>query len=244
MSVPSLKAFILRSIDRPQPPRLRISQAGSDCVRRTYYEATGAECEQDAPEAKLRMALGSAFDAYALAGAPPDLLEEFQMIPQQAVEITFGKLTVRGSSDSVFLHPAGRHVVDLKVVGAGTWAKVQKAPKQEHAAQTNLYAFGLGADTWSVCYVNRETLEILEHEPRPMDAFAARKDFGLYEEAAYWIGKGTPPPRPYDDIEEDDGTVKVAKDGWPCRYCAFRATCWPVATDERTNDDESLQEAG
>lgn len=258
MSAPSLRAFLIRSIDRKQAPRLRISQAGSDCARRVYFQATGQtpdaptsdEERADHERGLVKMAIGSALDAYALQSAPPELVKEFEIVPQSPVEITFGRLTVRGSADALFLHRSGKHVVDLKVVGmgrmvegewkAGTWEKVQKEPKQEHAAQTNLYAYGLGADTWGVLYVNANTGETLEHGPFPMDGFAARKDFGLYEEVAYWIGKGTPPPRPFEDLEEEDGTVKVAKDSFPCAWCAFKATCW----SEERKDDEPVQEAG
>lgn len=229
--MPTLAQFIEASIHRPQPPRLRISQTGSDCVRRVYYEATGAERAPDDLVSKLRMAFGSAFDSYVLAGAPADVLEQFQMVPQSAVEITMGGLTIKGSSDAVFFSNDSKHVVDLKVVGGGTWSKVQNAPKQEHAAQTNLYAYGHGADTWSVCYVNRETLQIREHDAQPTDTFKARKDFGLFEEAAYFIAKGEAPPRPYEDYDADDeNPAKVAADSFPCFYCPFRATCWPGAT--------------
>lgn len=248
---PSLKAFILASINRPQAPRLRISQAGADCTRRVFYEATGAAADvptdpddvADAERGEVKMAIGTAFDAYALAGAPLEVQEEFRAVPQKAVEITFGSVTVRGMSDMLFISADGKHVVDLKTVGMGkidretgewkrgTWEKVQKEPKQEHAAQTNLYAYGLGAETWSVCYVNANTGEILEHAPRPTDAFEARKDFGLFEEVAYWIGRGEAPPRPFEDHEDEEtGVVKVAADSFPCAWCDFRSTCWPGTT--------------
>lgn len=241
MSLPSLKQFILRSIDRPQAPRLRFSQAGSDCSRRTYYEAVGqrrddARDEADAARGAVKMAIGTAFDAYALADAAPELLAEYEMVPQQAVTLTLGGVTIRGSSDAVFASRDGSVVWDLKTVGmgrivdgewkAGTWEKVQREPKQEHSAQVNLYAYALGAAAWGVCYVNANTGEIRELGPFQTDAFKARKDFGLFEEVAFFIAKGWPPPKPYDDIEDDDGNVRVAKDSFPCGYCAFNASCW------------------
>jgi len=224
---PSLRAFILRSVGcRRQSPRLRMSQAGSNCVRQTYYEATGAEREPDTEEGAVKMALGTAFDEYSLQNAPQALHEEELTLTQKTVTIKAGDLTLTGHADLVFVGKKGPvHVGDLKVVGEKTWEKVQERPKQEHQAQVNLYAFGLGCSTWSVCYVRAGTGEILEHYGAT-DDFAARRDLGMFEEAAYWIGKGVPPPRPYEDFEEEDGTVKRARDSFPCGWCKFNDHCW------------------
>lgn len=220
MSAPSLRDWILRSIDRPQTPRLRISQAGRACEREVYYSATGAEAEPDKPESRVKMAIGSAFDAYALAN--PNCQWNFQV----PVTVALGATTISGTADAVFYgNREPLHVADLKTVGNKTWAKVQKAPKQEHRAQVQLYAYGLGAPTFSVCYVNADTGEIIEHYGT-VDEYEARKDFGMFEEVSYWLSKGEPPPRPYADFENEDGTEKIAKDSFPCAWCKFRTTCW------------------
>ena len=114
---------------------------------------------------------------------------------------------------------------DLKVVGDETWNRIQAKPKDEHQSQVNLYAWGLGSPRWSVCYVHAASGETKEHFG-DTDEFAAKKDFGAFEEVAYWVKKGVPPPRPYEDAEDDDGTVKLARDQYPCRFCPHRTCCW------------------
>lgn len=246
MSAETLRDFLLASIDRPQKPRLRISQAGSQCEREVYYAATGADSEPDTPESKVKMALGSALDAYALQQAPHDEVFVANVARQVPVDITMGDVTVRGSADAAFYSDETEPPVlvsDLKVVGESTWAKVQKAPKQEHQAQVQLYAFGLGSPRWSVLYVRAATGEMLEHSA-DTDEFAARRDFGLFETVAYYMAKGEPPPRPYADIEEDDGTTKIAADSYPCRYCRFLTTCWPgTITRKEDSHVDAVQEA-
>jgi len=235
MSVPSLSELLIAKAARPQPPRLRLSLAGLACVRELFYRATGAEAEPTKPEGLLKMALGTGLDALLLSGEAGGW--RFQV----PVTVTLGGLSVQGTADAVWFDENGEpaHVADLKTVGSTTWAKVQKEPKQEHRAQCQLYAYGLGAATWSVCYVNADTGERLEHFGQT-DAFTARRDFGAFEEAAYWMGRGEPPPRPYEDIEEEDGTVKVARDRFPCAWCAYKATCWPGRSKE---DEQPVQAA-
>jgi hypothetical protein len=228
----SLKELVLRSIERPQRPRLRISQAGRPCARELWYVLTSAPAAPTKPEALVKMALGSALDEYALKPMPG-------LGVHRGVSITMGELTIDGTDDVEFYElddPDGKPwmVSDLKCVGIKTWAKIQQGPKQEHRAQVNLYAYGRGAKRWSVCYVNVDTGDIHEHFG-DMDEFAARRDFGLFEEVNYWLKRGEPPPRPYEDIEEEDGTVKLARTQYPCNWCAYKATCWP-AQEKETND--------
>lgn len=225
--MPSLRDFVLQRVDRKQAPRLRMSQAGSSCVREVYYAATGAPSAPTKHEGLVKMAIGSGFDALALQS-------HGSVACQVDVRIVMGGVEVWGHADAVFHDEHGDplHVADLKTVGLSTWEKIQKAPKQEHVAQVNLYAYGLGAPTWSVLYVNASTGEMLEHFGE-LDEFAARKTFGQFEEAFYWMQKGKAPPRPYEDIEEDDGTVKLAREAFPCRFCPYLSTCWRAEdTDE------------
>lgn len=244
-TVTNLRDLLIASAKRQQPPRLRISQAGSDCVRRTYYEATGAPHAETDPEGLVKMALGSALDEWALQRAPAEIVEG-SWIMQLDVELEMGGLTVTGHPDAIHYGPGGPDFVsDLKTVGDKTWAKIQKAPKQEHAAQVNLYAFAICAPRWSVCYVNASTGEIIEHFG-DTDAFAARKDFGLFEEAAFWIARNLPPPRPYEDFADDEtGETKIAADSYPCAFCAFRATCWTegIADERKDENHVDVQEA-
>lgn len=259
MSAPSLRDFLLARVQKQQRtakdgPRLYMSAAGSDCVRRVYYQATSTptdepttdEEREDLQRGLVKMALGTAMDQWALEGAPPEQLAAHRVNVQPRIEMTLGDVTVAGRADIVFWDTSTNELVptlvsDLKVVGESTWEKVQKRPKQEHEAQVNLYGWCTGAPRWSVCYVRASTGEILEHFGNT-DAFAARKEFGLFEEVALWFRRGTPPPRPYEDIEEEDGTVKVAKDGFPCAWCDYRATCW-AESNEKGTTDEPVQEA-
>jgi hypothetical protein len=214
-----LAAFIEAQLRgrRPEVPRLRISQAGDECLRRVYYQATGAPRAADDAIGLVKMGLGSAFDEWTLRPAEGVRI-------QVPVTIVAGALTLTGKADAVFGDPA-ELVADLKTVGNGTWARVQKRPADKHAAQVNLYAWGLGAPRNSICYVNADTGEILEHV-RDTDGFAAEEDLGLFEMAHYYRASGREPVRPYMDITEDDGTVKIAKDRWPCRWCAYSEHCW------------------
>jgi hypothetical protein len=208
-------------------PGLWFSAAGEECPRRVYYHMTSAERAEETLERKLVMAFGSAFDEYALRAIDG-------MAVQMPVRLEVGPVTVTGRADAVFLDAEGKpeHVADLKLVGASTWAKVAKGPKKEHRAQVNLYAYALEAATWSVCYVLREASgddaagTIREYDGAS-DAFAARRDVGMFEEVAYWLAKGEAPPRPYADIEDDEtGRVTVARDAFPCGWCPYRSTCW------------------
>lgn len=249
-----LTAIVSRSVQQDrQYPRLRLSQAGMSCVREVYYRATGAPCEPTDRKGLTKMAIGTAFDAWALPSQRyVGFLDGKHVMfhSQVRVELRAGEVTVSGKTDGVFYEVEQngewftlRPILDsdLKVVGISTWEKVKEAPKQEHAAQVNQYAYAIGSPMRSVLYVNASTGEYLEHFDCT-DEFAARKDFGLYEEAFYWMKRGTPPPRPYEDIEEDEGT-KLARDAFPCRFCAYRPTCWGVKAERMSDDDEPVQAA-
>jgi CRISPR/Cas system-associated exonuclease Cas4 (RecB family) len=244
-----LRQVVLDSISsRRQAPRLRLSQTGMTCAREVYYRATGAPCEPTRDEGTTKMAIGSAFDAYSLP-AQKYLGDGVMFHSQVRCEIRVGDVSVWGSADAVFykVEAAGDWftmtpllVSDLKTVSTSTWERTENEPKQEHRAQVNIYAAAIGAPRCSVLYVHTDSGASREHF-RDTDLFAARRDFGLFEEVTYWMKRGEPPPRPYDDIEEEDGTVKLARNGFPCSFCAYRATCWPVA--ERTKSNESVQAA-
>lgn len=229
MSQPSMRSFLIDNVRtrRQDEDRLRLSMAGGSCVRDLYYEATGAPAEEISDERLMKMAIGAALDEVALAKT-----DGLRAVAHQPVEIRLGDLVVRGSADLVILGSLGPILVsDLKVVGEGTWSRVKNKPKPEHRAQANLYAWGLSAPQWSVCYVLAGTGEIREHFGTT-DAFEAKRDFGAFEEAAYWVRKSLLPPRPYEDFVEEDGTKKLARDQYPCRFCSHRTHCWKGESDE------------
>ncbi len=195
--------------------------AGSSCARDLYYAATGAPDEEVSDERLMKMAIGAALDEMALRKA-----DGFRAVAHHPVEIRAGDLCVPGTADLVLFGADGPVLVsDLKVVGEETWKRVQHQPRRDHRAQTNLYAWSLESPRWSVCYVRAGTGEILEHFG-DTDEFEAKRDLGAFEEAAYWVRKGAPPPRPYADR---DG--KRARDQFPCRLCSHRTTCWEGASD-------------
>jgi hypothetical protein len=231
---PSLAAFVRSQVDairaepRPAPTSLWFSSAGRSCPRELYYQATQAPREEAAPDARIKMALGSAFDAYALRGVG-------NVVAQMPVRLEVGGVVLTGRADVVFVEAArARLVSDLKVVGDRTWADTEEAPKDEHRAQVNLYAYALGAPEWSVCYVCAATGEIREHFGA-LDVYQARRDLGLFEDAAYWLKRGEPPPRPFEDYEDDEtGKVNLACNRVPCRRCSYRPTCWATSEGETT----------
>lgn len=227
MSKPSLRELFVTQLrsQLQQRARLRISQAGMQCVREVYYSATGVVGEPPKLENLIAMTIGTAVDAMILKGDVKDW--KFQV----PVSITLGSITVEGTSDAVHYNAdAPDHVSDLKVVGTKTWQEIQERPKQEHFSQVNLYAYGLGVTSWSVLYLNRDTRELKEHHHNT-DEFEARADFGLFEEVFYWMKRGEPPPHPYSDRDNEDGTVTAARDRFPCAWCSYKATCWPMMED-------------
>ena len=237
----SLKALIETQLrqSRKDPPRFRVSQSGDECVRRMYYQATGAPREEDSVEGLAKMGLGTAMDEWVLRAGDGVRI-------QVPVTINAGGFTLTGKSDVVFGDPA-ELVSDLKCVGVGskkllqalsgeyvnrrwlggTWAQTEHGPTEKHAAQVNMYAYGLGAPRWSVCYVNVDTGEIREHFG-DTDEYKAEEDLGSFEEGNYHRIIGRPPPRPFTDIEEENGTIKIARKRFPCGWCAFNKTCWEV----------------
>ena len=220
---PSMRSFLRKAVRKNsrQDARLRLSMAGSSCIRDLYYRATGAPSEAVSDERLMKMAIGAALDEIALRHA-----DGFRALAHQPVVVRMGDFAVHGTADLVLVDEKGPALVsDLKVVGDETWARVKNAPKPEHKAQVNLCAFGLGAARWSVCYVHAGSGEILEHFG-DTDAFAAKRDFGQFEEVGYWLSKRELPPRPYEDVTLEDGTVKLACDQFPCRFCPHRTHCW------------------
>jgi hypothetical protein len=219
---PSMRSFLLDSLRR-RPPRdgaLRLSMAGSRCARDLYYSASGAPADPCSDERLLKMALGSALDELALRHSPGAETH----VP---VTVTMGDVSVPGVADLVLHGKNGPLLVaDLKVVGDGTWSRTKNTPLPEHRAQVNLYAWALGSPRWSVCYVHASTGELREHFGKT-DAFAARRDFGAFEEASYWLRAGTPPPRPYEDST-----------GFPCRFCPHQNVCW-----QGDNDHDAVSNA-
>lgn len=230
MTRPSLEVFVRSQVDAHRSdsgaPRLRFSLAGRSCPREIVYYVTQASRAEDAPHARIKMALGSAFDAYTLRGVG-------NVVAQMPARIEIGGVVLTGRADAVFVE-GGRPalVSDLKVVGDRTWADVEKEPKDEHRAQVNLYAYALDAPEWSVLYVHASTGEMREHF-RELDVYQARRDLGLFEEAQYWLKRGEVPPRPFEDYEDDEtGKVDLARDRVPCRWCSYRAVCW--GSEEKT----------
>src|SRR5262245_28552613 len=125
-----------------QKPRLRISQAGSQCAREVYYRAMGEEKEPETLEGRLKMVAGTALDQYLLRdGGQEEVNAPECWFFQVPVEIQMGELKINGTADAVRRRMVpgqglvNLHVADLKFVGANSWKKVQHTPKQEHTAQ-------------------------------------------------------------------------------------------------------------
>lgn len=217
--------------------RLSAALAGLRCPRDAWYRALG----MTAPDATATTTAAPDLLAQAFGAVLDRLGEEtdLDVLTHRNVEIEMGGVTVRGVADAVFVDASGPALVSrLHVVtDDAIWAKAQAAPQDDHRAEANLLAFGLEAPRWSVCYVHAATGEVTEHLGTT-DAFAARRDFGLFEEIAYWMRVGLPPPRPVEDFEKDDGAIKLARDHEPCKRCPNVSICWSTndAIKERTPD--------
>ena len=211
---------------RKQHPRLRISQAGEECVRKMYYQATGAPRLEERGEGLVKMALGSAFDEFAMKNG-----DGWRV--QVPVTIRAGLLEFTGTADAVY---GTEQVSDLKVVGTSTFNRTcSYGPEPKHRAQVNMYAYGLNIPKWSVCYVHADTGAMREHFGE-MDAFQAEEDLGDFELAHYYRSIGQTPPRPYADLIKEDKEGKpllvVARNERPCCWCDYQVHCWEKDTGE------------
>ncbi|HVO29211.1 MAG TPA: hypothetical protein VMV18_00670 [bacterium] len=224
MNAPTMRLSTLlaeaKELRRGIGPVLSSTLAGLRCARDAWYRVDG----QTTPPQAFPL-LAKAYDqVIEHLGHHSDL----NVLTHRSIEIPIGFLEVEGVADAVFFDSEGTALVSrLHVLPDEQWKAGKAGALEEHRAEANLLAWGFEARRWSVCYIHANTGEIVEHSDAT-DAFTARRDLGLIEEVAYWMGAGVPPPRPFEDFEKDDGTIKLAVEHEPCRSCPSRAVCWPA----------------
>ena len=131
-------------------------------------------------------------------------------------------------------------VLDWKVTGHKSWAKIKKKPKPENVEQINLYAYTAQKPKWRLVYIDllglaglsakyiyRERsyaffpvprqLNIIVHDGE-MDADLALQTVGKFEAVQKYVAMGEEPPRPYQ-----------SEDRFPCSWCLYRKNCWQDA---------------
>lgn len=204
-------------------PKLRMSNIGSPCERKLWYEINGYEKEELSADAKLKFLYG-------------DLIEELLLFLAEAA----GHL-VEGRQDTLVIEGVEGHrdaiidgvLVDVKSASTYSFNKFRDGKLEEddpfgYITQLQSYLHASTTDarvtdgTRAAFLVADKTLGHLTLDVHK------RKDWNIedaYRRRIDAVHSPTIPDRAYPDYP--DGKSGNRKLGTFCSYCAFKSSCWP-----------------
>jgi hypothetical protein len=206
-------------------PALRLSNLGTPCARKLYYNINSPEQgEPLPPAAKLKFLYG-------------DILEELLLFLAEAaghtVEGRQDELSINGvlgHRDAVI----DGHLVDVKSASSFSFKKFQNNGLREDDP------FGYLTQLGSYLHASRDDVLVKEKDVASflvidktlghitLDTYAFDQGEDLetkVDERREMLAQPTPPPRAYEDVAE--GKSGNRKLGLQCSYCDFKNTCWP-----------------
>jgi len=229
-------AMLDQTIEQSHPyqkPSLSLKPSSlGTCLRRSYYELTGAEVNHTLPSAELvgmgesgtdrHVRLQRQIQAMARQGFAcewVDVEEYLKQFPQPGV-------TVRrraGAEVGLAYEPLGLHlyldgivkfmgkyyILELKTETSFKWT-TRKGPAPEHAVQVACYSLVVGLSDVLMIYENRDTCKkkgyhvVVTHEERQ-----AIRDY--VEKVRWYVQQSALPPRTEDLTN--------------CRYCPYTNIC-------------------
>lgn len=198
-------------------PRLRLSNLGTPCDRKLWYNINTPESAEKLPPAThIKFLFG-------------DILEETLLFLARLAghEVT-------DEQKEVDLHGVKGHIdgridgtlVDCKSASSYSFDKFRLGLRPDadafgYLTQLDSYLTADGGDTGAFLAIDKTLGSICldTHEK-------TQKDYKkIIDKKREMLSKPTPPPRPY--MPEPDGKSGNQKLGTVCSYCPFKNECWP-----------------
>ena len=201
----------------------KIAFGGGKCPRYWYYNFEGGHEQVDTGDYKSQLKrLFGIVNHEALQGA---INQEKYPSWVMEVQVTSEDPPIFGYVD--ILDREYNVPIEIKNTDAAKFrkAKDSNVAEESHLVQLLIYMRLLKARQGVLLYVNRETLEI---HAFPIMLTQERKDYidGLFK----WMQQVR---EAYKNEQKPERPEGFSKDGWPCKWCPFKETCW---SDEDQGD--------
>jgi hypothetical protein len=206
------------------PPRLRLSNLGTQCGRKLWYSInTPEKAEKLSAPTRIKFLYGDIAEALLL------------FLAGQAGH------DVRGTQDRIEINGVVGHrdavidgrLVDVKSASSYSYRKFENHELEHddpfgYLTQLNSYLYGSVGDG-IVKDENYASFLAIDKQLGKITLDTYRKDGVQYnkviDEKRAIINAKEPPERVYSDVAE--GASGNRKLGVACSYCAFKRTCWP-----------------
>lgn len=184
------------------------------CGRRNVYLLRGVE-KQNIFDARILRVFAN---GHAVHERIQNMLEGMGLNAESEIPIVYEEPPIRGHADGVLEWEGRKILIEIKSCSSTVFNnRLQwKAPKKEHVAQANIYAYVLGLDYIWVIYECKDTQNTKIFEVKT-DVEAAEKQISKWHAEWLCFKDGELPKRPY-------------KPGSPtCSGCDLKNVCLPDA---------------